>query len=750
MAAGIVELSEVLLMRFRLTSLFGVLCLILCACPLEAQEQKRLITEKIDESKLATLGGNTTPAAARADFDRGAVPDDTRFEHLLLLLKRDPDTEARVKQQIDAMHDPASPQFHRWLTAEQFGARFGVHPQDSEAIQEWLKSHGFTVNQAYKNGLLLDIAGSAKQIRDTFHTEMHNLVLPNGDKHIANIRDPQVPAALAPAIEGMPLHDFFRRPRVTKMKPVSFNHDSGKWQPHFTLPFDGVDLFVVAPLDFATIYNLTPLWNQGFTGKGVTIATVEDTNLAHPSDWSTFRKTFGLDAFKQGNFRQIYPGCKNPGQNGDEIEAALDVEWASAAAPDANVELFACPDTQTTSGLDTAIVNLLETDPPDIISDSYGLCETVSGQAEVALENFEAELATIEGVTFFIAQGDTGADECAPVESTNYSTLGINSGDNTATAFAVDVGGTDFMAQYNQDANGVPISNYWNAKNNPTTLASARSYIPEIPWNDGCTSQLIYSDPLIGGFTQSFGPTGFCNSSVGQQFFLEDVAGSGGPSTCFTGTPANPGVVGGTCRGNPKPSFQFGVPGMPNDGLRDQPDLSLFAGDGVWDSFYVECLSDTNQGGTACTASNDAVFLGGGGTSFASPSMAGIQALINQQFGRQGDANYVYYFLAAQQFREQGASRCDASQTTGKLPSASCVFHDVTAGDMDIPCGQNADGHFYDCHGADSTNIGELSTSNKKNGPAYPATAGYDLATGLGSVNATNLFYAWTLFLGRP
>jgi subtilase family serine protease len=750
MAAGIVELSEVLLMRFRLTSLFGVLCLILCACPLEAQEQKRLITEKIDESKLATLGGNTTPAAARADFDRGAVPDDTRFEHLLLLLKRDPDTEARVKQQIDAMHDPASPQFHRWLTAEQFGARFGVHPQDSETIQEWLKSHGFTVNQAYKNGLLLDIAGSAKQIRDTFHTEMHNLVLPNGDKHIANIRDPQVPAALAPAIEGMPLHDFFRRPRVTKMKPVSFNHDSGKWQPHFTLPFDGVDLFVVAPFDFATIYNLTPLWNQGFTGKGVTIATVEDTNLAHPSDWSTFRKTFGLDAFKQGNFRQIYPGCKNPGQNGDEIEAALDVEWASAAAPDANVELFACPDTQTTSGLDTAIVNLLETDPPDIISDSYGLCETVSGQAEVALENFEAELATIEGVTFFIAQGDTGADECAPVESTNYSTLGINSGDNTATAFAVDVGGTDFMAQYNQDANGVPISNYWNAKNNPTTLASARSYIPEIPWNDGCTSQLIYSDPLIGGFTQSFGPTGFCNSSVGQQFFLEDVAGSGGPSTCFTGTPAIPGVVGGTCRGNPKPSFQFGVPGMPNDGLRDQPDLSLFAGDGVWDSFYVECLSDTNQGGTACTASNDAVFLGGGGTSFASPSMAGIQALINQQFGRQGDANYVYYFLATQQFREQGASRCDASQTTGKLPSASCVFHDVTAGDMDIPCGQNADGHFYDCHGADSTNIGELSTSNKKNGPAYPATAGYDLATGLGSVNATNLFYAWTLFLGRP
>jgi subtilase family serine protease len=735
-------------MRSLAFAVFCTICLALCGQPLSAQEQKRLITERVDESKLVTLGGNTTPAAARSENDRGPVADDVRFEHMLLLLKRDPETEARLMQQIDAMHNPASPEFHHWLTAEQFGARYGIDPQDMEAIQEWLKSHGFTVNQVYKNGLVLDIAGTAKQIRDAFHTEMHNLVLPNGDQHMANIRDPQIPAALGPAVEGVPLHDFFPRPRVTKLRPVSFNHDAGKWQPYFTVPIQGSNFFVVAPFDFATIYNLMPLWNQGFTGRGVTIATVEDTNLAHPSDWSTFRKTFGLSGFNHGNFKQIYPGCKDPGQNGDEIEAALDVEWASAAAPDANIELFACPDTETTSGLDTAIVNLLETTPPDIISDSYGLCETVSGHAEVALENFEAEFATVEGVTFFIAQGDTGADECAPVESTPYSTQGINSGDNTASAFAVDVGGTDFMAQYNSDTNGIPISNYWSTTNNRKTLASALSYIPEIPWNDGCTSQLIYGDPLIGPFTQSFGSTGFCNSTVGQEFFLDDTAGSGGPSTCFTGTPSIPGVVSGTCRGNPKPSFQTGVPGIPNDGLRDQPDLSLFAGNGVWDSFYVECLSDINQGGTTCTANNDAIFLGGGGTSFASPAMAGIQALINQKFGRQGDANYVYYALAARQFYEQGASRCNASRTSGTLPASSCIFNDITLGDMDIPCGQNIDGHFYDCHGADSTNIGELSMSNQKNEPAYPATVGYDLATGLGSVNGTNLFYAWPVCLG--
>jgi hypothetical protein len=210
---------------------------------------------------------------------------------------------------------------------------------------------------------------------------------------------------------------------------------------------------------------------------------------------------------------------QNPGQNGDEIEAALDVEWASASAPDANIELSACANARTVSGLDLAILNLLDLEPPDIISDSYGLCETITGQTEVALENREAQIATALGTTFFIAEGDTGADECVPVESTPYSTLGINSGDNTASAYAVDVGGTDFMAQYNSDVNGIPISDYWSATNDPVTKASALSYIPEIPWNDGCTSQLIYSDPVFGGYTQSYGPSGFCNTKYGRRFF---------------------------------------------------------------------------------------------------------------------------------------------------------------------------------------------------------------------------------------
>jgi hypothetical protein len=222
------------------------------------------------------------------------------------------------------------------------------------------------------------------------------------------------------------------------------------------------------------------------------------------------------------------------------------------------------------------------------------------------------------------------------------------------------------------------------------------------------------------------------------------VAGGGGPSTCFTGKPSIPGVVSGTCKGNPKPAYQFAVPGVPNDGLRDQPDISLFASNGAWGSFYLECMSDASQGGAPCTLKNDAFVQGGGGTSFSAPSMAGIQALINQKFGRQGNANYVYYALARRQFNQPDAFACNASKTDGALPASGCIFHDITRGDIDIPCGRNPDGEFYNCFGAmGSRIIGELSSSDSKNEPAYPATAGYDLATGLGSVDATNLFNAW-------
>ncbi len=735
--------------------------LALSSLTLLAETPSRRLIAPIDETQRVTLGGNTPSPARDLRNDRGVVLDSLPLEHLRLVLQRSAASEAALEQRIDAMHDPKSPLFHQWLTPDQLGAQYGVAPEDRTVVSRWLESHGFTVNVDYRNGFVIDFSGNAGQVREAFHTEIHKLTLPNGEQHLSNISDPEIPAALSSVIAGVAtLHDFRPRPHVQGVGRVSYDSKEQRWKPtaenakpRFNVNDQGTTFNTVGPYDFATIYDLLPLWKRGFTGKGITIAAIEDTNMLHPSDWSTFRSTFGMTGFKDGSFTQIYPQakgqptCMNPGQNGDEIEAALDVEWASASAPDATVQLVACANTNTSSGLDTAILNLLDTHSPDIITDSYGLCETITGAAEIKLENYEEQQAASQGVTFFIAQGDTGADECLPVETAVYAEWGINSGDNTASWYAVDVGGTDFMAQYNEDTHGIPLSRYWSSKNAPGTLQSALSYIPEIPWNDSCTSVLIYTDPVNGGYHEPYGKSGFCNSSLGQQYFQEGVSGSGGPSTCFTGTPLYSGVVGGSCKGNPKPSYQAGVPGIPNDGLRDQPDISFFAANGIWGAFYVECLSDTAQGGAPCTAQNDAILLGGGGTSFAAPAMAGIQALVDQQYGKQGNANYALYALAAKQFKSQPAGACSVSNTNGNLPNAACVFHDVNLGDMDIPCGPDGNGNFHDCYGAANppTNptLGELSLSNGKAEPAWPATVGYDLATGLGSLDATNLFNAW-------
>jgi subtilase family serine protease len=739
-----------------LVALFGFVALAM------AEQPTRRLIAPIDETQRVALGGNTPSPARDLRNDRGVVADALPLEHLRLVLQRSRASEAALEQRIDAMHDPKSPLFHQWLTPDQLGAQYGVAPEDRTAVTRWLESHGFTVNLDYRNGFVIDFSGNAGQVREAFHTEIHTLKLPNGEQHISNMKDPEIPAALSSVIAGVAtLHDFRPHPHVKGVGKVAYDAKEQRWKPtadavskpHFNVNDQGTTFNTVGPYDFATIYDLLPLWKRGFTGKGITIAAIEDTNMLHPSDWNTFRSTFGMTGFKDGNFTQVYPQakgqptCTNPGQNGDEIEAALDVEWASASAPDANVELVACANTNTTSGLDTAILNLLDTHSPDIITDSYGLCETITGAAEIKLENYEEQQAAAQGVTFFIAQGDTGADECLPVETAVYAEWGINSGDNTASSYVVDVGGTDFMAQYNEDTHGIPLSRYWSSKNTPGTLQSALSYIPEIPWNDSCTSVLIYSDPVNGGYREPYGKSGFCNSALGQQYYQEAVSGSGGPSTCFTGTPLYSGVVGGSCKGNPKPSYQTGVPGIPSDGLRDQPDISFFAANGIWGAFYVECLSDTAQGGAPCTPQNDAILLGGGGTSFSAPAMAGIQALVDQQYGKQGNANYALYALAAKQFKDTPAGACSVSNTNGNLPSSSCIFHDVTLGDMDTPCGPDGNGNFHDCYGAanppSNPTLGVLSLSNSKDQPAWPATVGYDLATGLGSLDATNLFNAW-------
>ena len=685
---------------------------------------RALISQNVDESELVTLKGNTRPETIPQN-DSGPVADGLRMEHMLLQLQRPPELEKELQQFIDELHDPASPNFHKWLTAQQFGERFGPAQQDLDTITHWLEAHGFAVNVVYPSGMLIDFSGTAAQVRAAFHTEIHSLRV-NGANHIANVRNPQIPAALAPAVLGIvSLHDFHPHP-MHKMRAQP--------QPNYTFGSLFGNTYAVVPPDLATIYNLNPLFNSGTSGQGQTIVVIENTNVYSTADWTTFRSTFGLSSYSSGSLTQVHPApssgtnnCSNPGVLApNDAEAILDAEYASAAAPSAAIELASCADTSTTFGGLIAVQNLINASstPPAVMSISYGECETMNGATANAAYNLTYQQAVTEGVSVFVAAGDSGAAGCDNGVSQATHGIGVNA--LASTPYNVAVGGTDYSDTYSNQN-----STYWNSTNT-STFGSATSYIPEIPWNDSCAGMLLAN---YEGYSTTYGSGSLCNSLLGG-FFQTTAAGGGGPSGCATGTPTVSGVVSGTCQGWPKPPWQS-VLGNPSDGVRDTPDLSLFAANGLWGHYYVFCWSDTANGGTACTGAPGG-WSGAGGTSFAAPIMAGIQALINQTAGAsQGNPNPIYYQLAAAEYNSSGSNSCNSSN--GNAVASNCIFYDVTQGDMDVNCTGS-----YSCY-SPSGSTGVLSTSNSSYSAAYGTTTGWDFATGIGSVNATNLVNNWPM-----
>ena len=703
-----------------------------------AEAKRKLITQKIDESKLVTLAGNTRPEAIKAN-DRGAVSGDLALNHLMLQLRRPSELESALVKYIDDLHNPSSGEFHHWLNAKQVGAGYGLAQEDIDTLTSWLKSQGFTVNQVYPTGTVIDFSGTAAKVEAAFHTEIHNLDV-NGTRQIANMSDPQIPAALAPAVVGVvKLNSFMPHSMMKKMISPPSAGVGRRPSSDYTI---GNGNYAVVPSDLATIYNLNPAFAAGYTGLGRTIALIEDTDVYnYPGDWNTFRSTFGLsEQFPSATFVQVHPGagCEDPGINGDDSEAALDVEWSSAAAPNAAIVLASCLDTATNFGGFIALEGLLsEQNPPDLVSISYGESEVYDGQAfNQYIEGLYQQSVT-EGVSVFVSAGDAGA---AVSDAFNYAAFhGITVSGWASTPYNVSVGGTDYGDTYLGENN-----EYWSPTNNQY-YGSAVSYIPEIPWNDSCASVLL--SQYYTGSPITYGLNGFCTRSfavavgrfyLGYVSFVNDVAGSGGPSNCATGIPTIPGVASGTCAGYLKPAWQS-VLGNPADGVRDVPDVSLFAANGIWGHYFIVCYSDPSGGGVPCNGSPEN-WAAGGGTSFSSPIMAGIQLLVNQATNSTwGNPNTVYYQLANTEYGTGGNAGCNS--TLGNGTSTSCIFYDQTLGDMDTDC-LPLNGVPYNCYMSNGL-LGVLSTSNDSYQPAYGTTTGWDFATGIGSVNAYNLVTNW-------
>jgi hypothetical protein len=684
---------------------------------------------KISNNQTTTLTG-TVPLRVAHSVDAGRMGQTEVIPSMTLLLKRTPAQQKQLESYVASLSSPGSANYHKWLTAKQLGTQFGPNDQDIATVENWLKSQGLGVKSVSADKMMIHISGPVAAVERAFGTTMHHYV-ENGKTHFANATEQKLPAALTPVVAGVAsLSDFFPTSQAVNVGAVKRNA-KGQWMSagapssNFNSVYNGNTYWDVAPADFNTIYNVNPEWNQGVRGAGQTVVVLEDSDVKS-QDVATFRQTF-LPSDAQGVFSQVNPialnsgpACTDPGPNGDEVEAALDAEWAGAAAPDANVVLASCADTGSDFGAFLAAEYLLNSpSPPPIISLSYGECEMVAAAVGDADEvQYLWNVAAAEGVTVFVSSGDSGSGGCDQ-DSGSGAHFGLQVNGLGSTPFNVSVGGTDF-----NDLG--KTSSYWEAGNG-NQGESARGYVPEMTWNDSCASPVLdtvlgYSSPLTA-----------CSVYPGA-FYRTVIGGSGGPSYLWE-----------------QPSWQTGVAGMAQTATRSLPDISLFAANGLYGHALLYCMSDTTVYTTAqpCNYLNptDVVFNSAGGTSFAAPAMAGVQALINQADGtNHGNIGPMLYQLARKEYGINGSPL----NTCGSNGSgANCVFHDVTVGNNDEPCPSNSD----DCYAIpnesttlnDNTVMGVLSSGGSQSlVPAWATGAGYDYATGLGSINVTNLVNAIT------
>jgi len=611
-----------------------------------------LVTQAVDESQWVTLKGNVHPLA-RPEFDIGAAPADLPLRRMLLVLKRSPEQEFALTKLLDDQQDKASPNYHKWLTPDAFGAKFGPADQDIQAVTGWLQSHGLQINRVTHGKTIIEFTGAESQLEEAMHTRMHKYLV-NGEEHWANATDPQIPAALAPVVAGVwTLHDFRKKPNI-RISPerLSTKYTPGK-RPNTTLTgSNGQVIHALSPADYATIYNINPLYQTQVFGQGVTIAVVARSNLFEGGqDIFNFEEVF--DPLCCGGVQIVLDG-EDPGDlgGGEEAEATLDATWSSAIAPSATVKFVVSSSTLTTDGVDLSALYIIDNNVAPVMTESFGSCDALATQIEAQGISTVAQQGAAQGISYMVSSGDSGAAGCdnpntAPAKHGAFA-------DILGTSFNVVVGGTEF----NEGGNA---SKYWSSQN-AQNEGSAISYIPEDVWNESCLN---------------------CQ-------FPNLFSSGGGVSRVY----------------KPKPTWQFGVTGIPSDGARDQPDVALTASGGH--DPYLLCLEGS------CVPDSQgfiSLFLIGG-TSASSPSFAGIMALVNQAHGPQGQANYVLYQLAAAE--NSSLSQCNGSKTTA-LPALSCVFNDVTSGNNSVP-GQ----------------------------AGFSAGTGYDLATGLGSVDAASLVNQWT------
>ena len=478
-------------------------------------------------------------------------------------------------------------------------------------MENWLESQGFNIDRVSNSRTSITFSGTAAQVESAFQTQLDRYQT-GAETHFANSTDLAIPSALTGIVRSVRNLDDFRPSPHFRPSAV---------QPSFTYAPSGAHL--LSPKDIGTIYDINAAWNSGYTGSGVTIAVVGQTQVS-ASDIAAFQSAAGLTA-KAPNLILVPNSGTSAVVSGDEAESDLDLEYAGGIAPGATIDFIYVGNAKNISVFD-ALQYAIDNKVGSIINISYGACEPdVSSSSFSALEGI-LEQGASQGQTVVAASGDDGSTACYyPTNNTVTAPMQVLAVSYPASsAYAVGVGGTEFPAA---DASS---STYWKSASGSDVVSSALSYIPEQAWNDD-------------------------SAAIGTQFGAQYALSSGG---------------GGISTLTARPSWQTGVPGIPSGSFRLVPDVSLASSPNY--VAYLYCTSDTSGWSSGQKASCNSGFRDSttqdltlaGGTSFASPIFAGMLAILTQKQGSGGlgVANRTLYSLAS------------------NSSTYASAFHDITSG----------------------------------------------------------------------
>ncbi len=542
------------------------------------------IVQPVDESLLTTLKGNVHPLA-QAQYDLGAAPASQPMNHIQLVLQRSAAQEGALDSFMASLQEKSSPNYHKWLTPQQFGILYGPSDNDIAKLTGWLQGEGFTVNNVSNGRTTIDFTGSVAQVQSAFHTTIH-MYQANGMSFLANVGNPSIPSAFAPVVSGIAhLNTIPLTPQHIRGATAKFDSQQHRFVPsastlhgEYTVDLSNTFYIYTVPADAATIYDTPNAFNSKFsgtasyTGTGATIGIMGQSAI-DPTLVQNYRNLF------LGNTTApIISNLDNVGDSpGDDLESYLDLEISGGLAPGATIHFYTASATAA-DGVITAARYAIDTDNTiDILSVSYGSCELFNTTSGNMATNALWQQAAAQGITVVVSTGDSGSAGCdnADTETDATGPLAVNG--LASTPYDIAVGGTDFDILYPSNSNSNNFSKYVSdsSPGSPTTFyRTALGYIPEATWNDSTLNNTTISDNVPLTASDAFGADSI-------------AAGGGGASSCTVNSTTETTL--GTCTsGYPKPTWQKGT-GVPNDQARDIPDVAMLAGNGFYGAAWAVC-----------------------------------------------------------------------------------------------------------------------------------------------------------------